>query len=116
MKNINKNIKYIRKALKAIKSIEIEDYILTECHIQGVGSTFNERLMESQFQLEVLLNDLEEKNYKTTKYYRCRHCGKIIDDKEYHRDATTGMCFCEYSPESRILNPFFLINGDNQND
>jgi NAD-dependent DNA ligase len=66
MKSINKNIRSLKNALREIKSIEIEDYILaTGLQVQGVGSSFKDHLYESQFQLEVILNDLEEK-YQVT--------------------------------------------------
>jgi hypothetical protein len=68
MENINKNIKHLRNALNAIKLIKTKDYILeSEMGAQGFSFSFNDRLTEAQFQLEVILNDLEEKYHKIHK-------------------------------------------------
>lgn len=64
-KQLNKNIKYLKNALKEIKSIDIEDYTLERgLTVQSMKLTFNNRLTEAQFQLEVILNDLEEKYHE----------------------------------------------------
>ena len=66
-KQLNKTIKSLKNALKEIKSIEIEDYIVEGISAQGMEKWFNQYLSESQFQLEVILNDTEEKYHEIHK-------------------------------------------------
>lgn len=61
-KQIGKTIRSLQNAISLIESIKIEDYVLEGgCQVQGVGKFFSEYRNEAQFQLEVILDDLEEK-------------------------------------------------------
>ncbi len=45
----------------------MEDYIVEDVSAQGMDSWFSKYLKEAQFQLEVILNDTEEKYHKIHK-------------------------------------------------
>ena len=66
-KQLNKTIRSLRRALKEIKSVKMEDYVVENVSAQSMDRWFSEYLKEAQFHLEVILNDTEEKYHKIHK-------------------------------------------------
>ena len=57
--------------------------------------------------------------HKTDKLYRCSHCNNIITEKERNAEiemGSMGMCFCQYTPDHRVLNNYIVIDNDNEEE
>ena len=88
-------IRSLKRALTEINLIDIDDYVVSS---RNIGQSFNHRLDEARFQLEVLLNDLEEKNHESKIRYMCLVCERTINKQEYIDECecgSMGMCSCE---------------------
>ena len=46
--------------------------------------------------------------------YKCPICGIVLTEKQYQeeiKNGSMGMCFCEYTPEDKVLNKYEQIEN-----